>query len=133
MRWYTFKRIPVQQPPTTLTIEVSEETGVEPPEAVGDANDAEGSDAEDGGDDEDEELPEENLPPPPALKALYSRGDGKKFLLAMGGWARGALFECSWEVRKPTLQFIVASESRGYTSPQHDFRTLVVDWVSGKC
>lgn len=83
------------QSPSAVDLELPEEAVGEP------APDG----AEGGGeiDEEDDEalegLPEEVLPRPSALKAVYARGGGQNFLLAMGGWARGAIFECSWEVR----------------------------------
>lgn len=94
MRWYTFKKRPVQSP-----VELPEEAGGEPSAQDEDqqAAEAEGSEPDEGG--EDDDVPEEVLPPPPALKAVYVPGDGRRFLLALGTWARGAIFECSWEVR----------------------------------
>lgn len=95
VRWYTFKRRPVPSP-SALDPELLEEAGGEPP-----PEDAEGG----GGGNEEaheeavEDVPEEVLPRPSALKAVYARGAGENFLLAMGGWARGAIFECAWEVR----------------------------------
>lgn len=95
VRWYTFKKRPVLSP-SALDLELPEEVGGEQPPADG----AEGGGENDEGDDEDvEDVPEEVLPRPSALKAVYARGGGDNFLLAMGGWARGAIFECSWEVR----------------------------------
>lgn len=104
VRWYTFKRRPLQSPSTDL--ELSEEAG----------GDKAADDAEDGGDKEgveeehDEDVTEEVLPPPPALKAAYARGGGEKFLLAMGGWARGAIFECAWEVRRTVADVWASSD-----------------------
>lgn len=94
VRWYTFKKRPVQSP-SALDLELPEEAGGDPP-----PDGAEGGGDNDEGDDEDvEDAPEEVLPRPSALNAVYARGAGEHFLLAMGGWARGAIFECSWEVR----------------------------------
>lgn len=47
----------------------------------------------------DEAQVEAQQGPPPALSVVYSRGDRDKFLLTMGGWARGVIFECSWQVQ----------------------------------
>ena len=98
VRWYTFKRRPVQAP-SAQDLELPEEAGGgESSEGAAEA--AGGGGDNDNGDEEDnEETEEEVLPPPPALRAVYARGGGENFLLAMGGWARGAIFECSWEVR----------------------------------
>lgn len=94
VRWYTFKRRPAQ-PPSAPDLELPEEAGGEPL-----TDGAEGGGDNDEGEDEAvEDEPEKVLPQPSALKAIYARGAGGKFLLAMGGWARGAIFECSWEVR----------------------------------
>lgn len=101
IRWYTFKKRPVQSS-SALDLELPEEAGGEPSKnAVEGGGDDEGGGGDDeGGDDESvEDVPEEVLPQPSALKAIYARGAGENFLLAMGGWARGAIFECSWEVR----------------------------------
>lgn len=93
VRWYTFKERPVKSP-SALDLELPEEAGGDPR-----PDDAEGGGDKDEGDDEAvEDVPEEVLPRPSALKAVYARGGGENFLLAMGGWARGAIFECSWEV-----------------------------------
>lgn len=94
VRWYTFKRRPVQSP-SALELELPEEAGGE---TAADA--LEGSvENEDGDEEGNEDASNQTLPTPPALKAVYARGGGENFLLAMGGWARGAIFECSWEVR----------------------------------
>lgn len=83
------------QSPSALDLALPDKAGGEtPPDA------AEGGGDDDEGDDEAvEDVPEEVLPRPSALKAVYARGGGENFLLAMGGWARGAIFECSWKVR----------------------------------
>lgn len=96
---YTFKRRPAQTT-STPTLELPEEAGEESPAPDGDPNGAEVGDTENGDEDGEEDIQEEALPPPPALKALHAPGTGDHFLLAMGGWARGAIFECSWQVRK---------------------------------
>ena len=94
MKWYTFKRrLALASSDASLDSPVEGERG------DGDEGAPDGTDPEENEEEEDHEMPE-NLPTPPALKALYTPwGDGKNFLLAMGGWARGAIFECSWEVR----------------------------------
>lgn len=96
VRWYTFKRRPPPSP-SALDLELPEEAGGETPTDT--AEEGSGGDREDGDEESSEEIAEEVLPQPPALKAIYARGGGENFLLAMGGWARGAIFECSWEVR----------------------------------
>lgn len=102
VRWYTFKRRPVPTP-NAPTLDASEEAAGDPSSAKNgdEAQATEGGDAESSDEGGEEEMPEEVLPPPPALKALYAQGVGNKFFLALGGWARGAIFECSWEVRHP--------------------------------
>lgn len=83
------------QSPSALELELPEESGGEPA-----ADALEGSvENEDKDEEEDEDASNQTLPTPPALKAVYARGGGENFLLAMGGWARGAIFECSWQVR----------------------------------
>ncbi|CAM9115751.1 unnamed protein product [Ectocarpus fasciculatus] len=100
VRWYTFKRRPVQSP-SALELELPEEAGGEPA-----ADALEGSvENEDGDEEGDEDASNQALPIPPALKAVYARGGGENFLLAMGGWARGAIFECSWEEEFPMHDF----------------------------
>ncbi|CAM9328137.1 unnamed protein product, partial [Hapterophycus canaliculatus] len=100
VRWYTFKRRPLQSP-SSLDLELSEEAGGEQT-----ADDAEnGGEDEGGGEELVEDMAEEVLPSPPALQAVYSRGEGGGFLLAMGGWARGAIFECAFEEEFPTRCF----------------------------
>lgn len=95
VRWYTFKKRPLQSP-SALDLELPEESGGDP--SADAAEEGGGGDKEDGDEESNEEIKEEILPQPPALKAVYARGGGENFLLAMGGWARGAIFECSWEV-----------------------------------
>lgn len=104
VRWYTFKRR-TSRKPSASTLDLPEEHGGQPstsePNSTEDAVATEsvgGVDIGDAEEDDEQELTEEVMPPPPALKALYSPWAQDKFLLAMGGWAKGAIFECSWEV-----------------------------------
>ncbi|CAM9684699.1 unnamed protein product [Scytosiphon promiscuus] len=100
VRWYTFKRRPLQ-PTSILDVEMLGGAGGEQA-----ADDEEAGVDEEGGEEEVvEEMAEELRPPPPALKAAYAQGGGERFLLAMGGWARGAVFECAWEEEFPTRDF----------------------------
>lgn len=114
-RWYTFKCRPAAQNAGASALELPNDAAGDPSQtaedapvtmaragAVGVSGDAEsgdeGSEEDDNGDGQTKEV---SFPRPPALRVLYA-GDGdegERFLLAMGGWARGAIFECSWQVR----------------------------------
>lgn len=97
------------QSTSALNLELPEEAGGESPPDGAEG----GGDNDEGDDDAMEDEPEEVLPRPSALKAVYARGGGEHFLLAMGGWARGAIFECSWEVRVWLMsRFEFPSEAR---------------------
>lgn len=94
MEWYTFKR--------RLGGSTSDQSPNEE-RTDGDSGVPDRAEPEEA-EEELEEEKQEILPPPPALKALYSQqGNGETFFLAMGGWARGAVFECSWKVRHTRL------------------------------
>lgn len=103
--------------PSALDLELPEEAGGEPPSDA--AEEEDGGDKEDGDEETDEEISEQVLPPPPALKAVYARGSGEKFLLAMGGWARGAIFECSWEVRAMAHESLECPEHSRVLHPRN--------------
>lgn len=94
------------QSASTTAVELPEEAGGEPSATDGDLQAAEEDGAEENEmGEEEQDVPEEIVPPPPALKAVYAPGEGGRFLLALGTWARGAIFECSWKVteRLPRL------------------------------
>lgn len=97
VRWYTFKKRPAPARGTPA-LELPEEAEGDPSTVNGDTRGGEAVDAESDDEDVEDDLPEEVLPPPPALKGLYAPGVEGNFLLAMGGWARGAIFECSLQV-----------------------------------
>lgn len=99
IRWYTFKRRPVQSAGTP-DLELPKDAGGEPSAADEELQAAEADEAEENEESGDEDVPEEVVPPPPALKVVYAPGKGERFLLALGTWARGAIFECSWQVRE---------------------------------
>ena len=111
MRWYTFKRRPTHSAGTPAP-DLPEEAGAEPSAADEDLQAAEEDGAEQNEGGEEEDVPEEVVPPPPALKAVYAPGEGGRFLLALGTWARGAIFECSWQVREVGR---LCSPTQGYT------------------
>lgn len=110
VKWYTFKR--------RLGVSTSDQPPNEE-RTDGDRGGPDGAEPEEA-EEEREEEKEEILSPPPALEALYSqRGEGETFFLAMGGWARGAVFECSWKVRNTRLP----RYTRTYPSPLLYFLT----------
>lgn len=122
MKWYTLQRRPGGS---------TSDPNPDPPDeeqAGGDGGAPDGAEPEEA-EEEREKEKEEILPPPPALKALYSqRGEGETFFLAMGGWARGAIFECSWKVRNTRLTIHIAGVGSGsrrvYKNLSHALKIL---------
>ncbi|CAM9470484.1 unnamed protein product [Choristocarpus tenellus] len=97
IRWYTFKKRP---PLHESGVDVEGDNGGGEREE-GEQELGKGEAEEERTDEEEEEEEGEDLPTLDALKGIYVRGKKDCFLLAMGGWARGVIFECSWEEEYP--------------------------------